>query len=431
MASKISKIQAREVLDSRGNPTVRATVFLKDGVSASANAPSGASTGTFEALELRDGGARFGGKGVLRAVSNVNGPIARALEGMDVSKQEEIDLRLCELDGTPDKSRLGANATTAVSMACLQAAAKERGVGAYRQIGEGAGGSSGGSFTLPVPFMNVINGGKHAGSGLAVQEFMLAPVGFSNFSDALRAGVETYHSLRGIVAKQYGPLGTSVGDEGGFAPPIRTSAEALQLLEDAIARAGYSGKVKLASDPAASSFYDAKTGFYKIDGKELEKGELIDYWAGLCKDYPLVSLEDPFEEGDYDSFRALREKLAGKVQIVGDDLTVTNLRRVKKAHKEKSISALLLKVNQIGTISEALESAQFCLSHHMGVMVSHRSGETEDTTIADLAVGIGCGQIKTGAPCRGERTAKYNRLLAIEEELGKKAKFLGEKALVL
>ncbi|MFH1095479.1 MAG: phosphopyruvate hydratase [Candidatus Micrarchaeota archaeon] len=430
MASKISKIQAREVLDSRGNPTVQATVFLKDGLSASANAPSGASTGTFEALELRDGGARFGGKGVLRAVSNVNGPIARALEGMDVSKQEEIDLRLCEMDGTPDKSRLGANATAAVSMACLQAAAREQGVGAYRQIGEGAGGSSGGAFTLPVPFMNVINGGKHAGSGLAVQEFMLAPVGFSNFSDALRAGVETYHSLRGIVAKQYGPLGTSVGDEGGFAPPIRTSAEALQVLEDAIAQAGYTGKVKLASDPAASSFYDAKTGFYKIDGKELEKGELIDYWAGLCKEYPIVSLEDPFEEGDYNSFSALREKLAGKVQIVGDDLTVTNLRRVKKAHKERSISALLLKVNQIGTISEALESAQFCLSHHMGVMVSHRSGETEDATIADLAVGLGCGQIKTGAPCRGERTAKYNRLLAIEEELGKKAKFLGEKALV-
>ena len=424
MASKIRQIHAREVLDSRGNPTVQATVTLESGVRGGACAPSGASTGAFEALELRDGGARFGGKGVLRAVHNVNNAIAHALAGMDAQKQEEIDLRLCEMDGTPDKSRLGANATTAVSMACLQAAAKDKGVGVYSLLaGKNAP-------VLPVPFMNVINGGKHAGSGLAVQEFMLAPLGFSGFSDALRAGVETYHVLRGIIAKQYGPLGTDVGDEGGFAPPIRTSADALQLLEDAIGQAGYAGKVKLASDPAASSFYDGKTGRYKIDGKELSKEEMIDYWAGLCKEYPIVSLEDPFEEGDYNSFSMLREKLAGKVQIVGDDLTVTNLKRVKKAHKEKSISALLLKVNQIGTISEALESAKFCLSHHAGVMVSHRSGETEDTTIADIAVGIGCAQIKAGAPCRGERTAKYNRLLSIEEELGKKAKFEGMKALV-
>ena len=422
MPITIQSLHASQRLDSRGNPTVEARITLSDGTRSRALAPSGASTGTFEAMELRDGGRAWGGKGVSRAVSNVNGAIAKALAGQPVSSQEKIDTLLCELDGTPNKSRLGANATVAVSIAVWQAAAASRKIGPYSLMG---------GTVLPVPFLNVINGGKHAGSGLAAQECMLAPVGFSTFHEALQAGVEVYHTLGSLIVKRYGPSGKNVGDEGGFAPTLSTTREALDLLEDAISQAGYSKKVKVAMDPAASEFYDDKLGRYAIDGMELDADSLVDYWASLCKEYPLVSLEDPFDEEDYAHFGALKASVGARTQIVGDDLTVTNLRRLKKAREAHAISCLLLKVNQIGTLSEAIECAQYCKAHHMGVMVSHRSGETEDTTIADLSVGLGFGQLKSGAPCRGERTAKYNRLLAIEEELGKTAKYLGEKALVL
>lgn len=418
--TRISALRARPVLDSRGNPTVEAVLALESGAVGRAIAPSGASTGTLEALELRDGGKAWGGKGVGRAVENVNNVIARALKGIDAADQEAVDAAMLELDGTGNKSRLGANATVAVSMAALQAAAAADGRGAYALLG---------GTTLPLPFLNVINGGKHAGSGLAVQEFMLAPTGFRTFGEALRASVETYHTLGAIIAKQYGPAGKNLGDEGGFAPTIRTCREAADLLLEAIDQAGYAGKVKLGSDAAASSFYDEGSKTYRIDGKDLDQGELLDYWASFCADYPLVSLEDPFEESDFSGFRDLKAKVGARTQIVGDDLTVTSLKRVKKARDEKAISALLLKVNQVGTVSESVEAARFCQKHRMGVMVSHRSGESEDTFIADLAVGLDAGQIKTGAPARGERTAKYNRLLAIEDELGAKAKFAGEKAL--
>jgi len=418
---KIKNIRGRQVLDSRGTPTVMAIVELENKIIGSAITPSGASTGTLEAVELRDDGTVYFGKGVLRAIKNIDTSISRSLIGMEVENQEEIDARLCELDGTANKAKLGANATVAVSLACLRAASNSSGEAIYKTLG---------GNILPVPFMNVINGGKHAGSGLAVQEFMIAPIGFKSFSQALRAGAETYHALKAIIKKQYGPLGTNVGDEGGFAPMIQDTNEALNLLESAIEEAGYKKNIQLASDAAASSFYDTNTKKYLIDGKELEEEELIDYWKELTSSYPIVSLEDPFDEKGFYAYAKLREKIGKHTQIVGDDLTVTNLKLVKKAKKDRAINTLLLKVNQIGTISEAIEAAKYCLEHKMGVMVSHRSGETEDTTIADLSVGINCAQIKTGAPCRGERTAKYNRLLAIEEELGSDAKFLGAKSLV-
>jgi enolase len=288
-----------------------------------------------------------------------------------------------------------------------------------------------GGFTLPLPFLNVINGGKHAGSGLAVQECMLVPLGFSSFSAALQAAVETYHILGSLISKRYGPAGKNVGDEGGFAPMLSSTHEALDLLEDAISSAGYSKKIKLGIDAAASSFYDKKSNRYLIDGAEADADALLDYWASICREYPIVSLEDPFEEEDYAHFAKLKSAIGSSTQIVGDDLVVTNIRRLKKAKEAKAISCMLLKVNQVGTLSEAIECADYCKSHGIGVMVSHRSGETEDTSICDLAVGLNCGQIKAGAPCRGERTAKYNRLLEIEEELGKDAKYLGEKALFL
>jgi len=406
--AKIMRIAAREVLDSRGNPTVQAEVFSEKGFGR-ATAPSGASTGKHEALELRDGGKRFGGKGVLKAVRNVNVGIARALKGMEVSDQQAIDLALCKLDGTPNKSRLGANATTAVSLAAAQCAASEQGAGLYRLFGHAL---------LPAPMMNVINGGKHAANSLAVQEFLIFPTGFPSFSEALRAGAEVYHALAGKILKKYGKGSTSLGDEGGFAPQCADSREALSLLESAIRECGYRKKVRLAIDAAASSFYDPKAKRYLIDGKRLSAGELLDYWAGLAGDYSLASIEDPFEEESFADFALLRKKLAGKAQVIGDDLLVTNPARINTAIEAGSCSALLLKVNQIGTLSEALGAAEMCKKAGWGVVVSHRSGETEDSSIADIAVGLGCGQIKTGACARGERTVKYNRLLQIEEELG-------------
>lgn len=386
---------------------MQADVFSEKGFGRAAS-PSGASTGRHEALELRDGGARYGGKGVRKAVANVNGTIAPALKGMDVSKQKGMDAKLCRLDGTEGKSALGANATTAVSLAAAQCAANEQGVGLYQLLG---------GRKLPAPMLNVINGGKHAQGGLAMQEFMIYPLYFPSFSEALRAGCETYHALGMIIAKKYGGGATGLGDEGGFAPPCRSTADALGLLEEAIGACGYSSKIKIAMDPAASSFYNVGSKEYNVDGKGLSAGELADFYVSLAKDYPIVSVEDPFDEESFSDFAALKKKLSGKVQIVGDDLLVTNVSRIKEAIKKKAVGALLLKVNQIGTLSESVDAAALCRKNRMGVVVSHRSGETNDTAIADIAVGLGCGQIKAGAPARGERTAKYNRLLQIEEEL--------------
>ena len=411
--SKITKVFAREVLDSRGNPTVQADVFSERGFGR-ATAPSGASTGIHAAIELRDGGKRVGGKGVLRAVGNVNGRIAKALSGRDVSNQEDIDYAMIELDGTQNKSSLGANATTAVSLACAQCAAAEARVGLYRLI-------SGKKKLLPAPMMNVLNGGKHAANGVAIQEFMIFPLQFDSFSDALCAGTEIYHTLGKLITAKYGKGTTGLGDEGGFAPPCQSSREALDLLVSAIGECGYSGKVKLAIDAASSSFFIPEGKKYEIDGKRLSAGELSDVWVALCKEYPVASLEDPFEEDSFSEFASLHKKLSGKVQIVGDDLLVTNVSRIHVGIKKKSASALLLKVNQIGTLTESLEAAELCSKNGMGTVVSHRSGETEDATIADISVGIGCGQIKTGSLARAERTCKYNRLLQIEEELGAKA----------
>ena len=404
---EIKRVNARQVLDSRGNPTIQADVSTARGFGR-ASAPSGASTGIHEALELRDGGKKWGGKGVGKAVANVNGKIARALSGLDVSDQKGIDALLCGLDGTKNKSRLGANATTAVSLACAQCAANERGVGLYKLLG---------GKKIPAPMLNVLNGGKHSGNGVSIQEFMVFPLHFSSFSESLRAGSEIYHSLRGIIAKKYGSQSTGVGDEGGFAPPCRSTQDALELLESAISSCGYQKKVLLAMDAASSSFYDEKSSRYMVDGKRLTAGELSDFYVSLAKSYPIISLEDPFCEEAFSDFTTLRARLSGKVQLVADDLTVTNVERLSQAIGCRSLSALLLKVNQVGTLSEALSAAMLCHKNELGVVVSHRSGETEDASIADIAVGLNCGQIKSGAPCRAERTAKYNRLLQIEEEL--------------
>jgi enolase len=404
---RIKRVLGRQILDSRGNPTVQADIYTTHGFGR-ASCPSGASTGSHEAIELRDGGRKFSGKGVCRAVGNINGRIARALAGLDVSDQESIDECLLCLDGTENKGRLGANATTAVSLAAATCAANEKGMGLYRLLG---------GNKLPSPMLNVLNGGKHALNGVSIQEFMVFPLYFSSFSDALCAGTEIYHSLRGIIAKKYGGEATGVGDEGGFAPPCRSTEDALGLLERAIGECGYQKKVRLAIDAAASSFYDAKCSQYSVDGRRIGAGELSDFYASLAKSHPIISLEDPFHEEAFGDFSELRKRLSGKVQLVADDLTVTNSSRLKTAMRGKSLSALLLKVNQVGTLTEAIGAARLCKREKLGVIVSHRSGETEDASIADIAVGLNCGQIKAGAPCRAERTSKYNRLLQIEGEL--------------
>jgi enolase len=418
--AKITKAIGRQIIDSRGNPTLEAEIWCGN-VMGYAAAPSGASTGSHEALELRDGGKPFHGKSVLNAVANINKKIAKKLVGMDASNQRAIDSALISLDGTPNKSVLGANATVAVSLAASHAAANCKGIGLYAHLG---------GKILPVPMMNVINGGMHAGSGLAIQEFMVMPVGCKSFSSALQAGCEIYSTLRGTIKSRFGPGATSVGDEGGFAPHAHGTEEAISLILSAIKENGYENEVKLAIDAAASSFFQISSRKYSIDGRDLSSGELLDFYSSLCAKYPIVSLEDPFHEDDFDSFAAIRKKLSGKVQVVGDDLTVTSMPRLQIAIERRSISSLLLKVNQVGTLSEALDAAALCKKSKLGVVVSHRSGETGDDSIADIAVGIGCGQIKAGAPCRGERTAKYNRLLRIEEELGKKGKFAGKSGLV-
>jgi len=415
----ILSVKAREILDSRGSPTIEVEVRTKRGFGRAA-APSGASTGIHEALELRDGGKRFHGKGVLKAVSNVNGKIFRALKGLDALDQEKIDGVLVSLDGTPNKSVLGANATTATSIAVARAAASARGMPLYRHLNRRA-------FLLPVPFLNVINGGKHAGNELAIQEFMIAPIGAPSFREALRMGAEVYHVLGKNLKESYGVSARNVGDEGGYAPAMKTTREALDALSKAVSQAGYEDEVKLAIDAAATSFYDERSGRYAIDGLSLEREKLLEHYAALCEEYDIISLEDPFHEEDFAGFARAVQFLGKEVQVVGDDLLVTSLARLKEAISSSSVTALLLKINQVGTLSEAIEAARYAFDHSLSVMVSHRSGETEDTSIADVAVGVGTGQIKTGAPARGERICKHNQLIRIEEALGKKAKYAGRK----
>ena len=419
----IADVSARWILDSRGNPTVETEVVTIGGGFGRAAVPAGASRGKHEALELRDGGKKFRGKGVLNAVRNVNEVIAKKIMGMDSRNQRGIDRVMIKLDGTPNKSKLGANAILSVSLAVAKAAANTYGLPLFQYLGGAL------ARVLPVPLMNIINGGKHAGNKLKIQEFMIVPVGADSFSEALRVGCEVYQYLKEYLVENYGKSAINVGDEGGFAPPLKISREALEALRKSVERAGYElGRdVLLALDAAASEFYDEEKGVYEIDGKELTRDELLDYYAELVGKYPIVSIEDPFHEEDFEGFRIAVEKLKG-VQIVGDDLFVTNLSRLRKGIEMGAANALLLKVNQIGTLTEAIDAAFESFRNGYNVIVSHRSGETEDTTVAHLAVALNTGQIKTGAPARGERTAKYNELLRIEEYLGGEAIFLGEQA---
>jgi enolase len=402
---RITSVWAREILDSRGNPTVEVDIAAET-VFASAAAPSGASTGKFEAHELRDGDSRYLGRGVHKAVQNVNTIIGPAIMDMDPSNQEAIDRKMRELDGTKNKSRLGANAMVATSMAVLRAAAASEG----KMLHDYLGGNK-----MPLAMFNVINGGKHAGGGLAIQEFMIIPQA-DLFSERLRMASEIYHVLGKQLSAKYGVLARNVGDEGGYAPPISNTYQALDALQAAVDEAGYTSSCTFALDAASSSFYDEKKKTYKIDGKDLHEGELIDYYIDLVKTHRISSIEDPFYEESFSAFAALHKEMP-KLQVVGDDLVVTNPERIKRAIEEGSMSALLLKVNQIGTISEAMEAVRMCRENRLNIVVSHRSGETEDCFIADFSVGINAGQIKTGAPARGERTAKYNQLLRIEERI--------------
>lgn len=420
MSSSITRVWAREVLDSRGNPTVEAEITA-DKVCVSAIAPSGASTGSHEALELRDGDARYNGKGVMKAVNNVRSSISKVIEGMDVQDLKAVDKAMISADGTPNKSKFGANATVAVSLAVAKAGAMSKNVELHEYLAPG-------SHILPVPMMNILNGGKHAGSNLKIQEFMISPAGAATFADALRMGAEVYHELKGLLKKSYGVSAINIGDEGGFAPALDTTPQAMDIIMEAIEGAGYTpGKdVYMAMDAAASEFY--ADGSYTLDGRTLNAGELVDFYADLAKSYPLISLEDPVMEDDFETMTEMTKKLGSKLQLVGDDLFVTNTERLRRGIEAGAGNALLLKVNQIGTVSEAIEAAELALKSNYAVMVSHRSGESEDTSIADIAVALGCGQIKTGAPARGERTSKYNRLLRIEEKLGQNAKYAGRSA---
>lgn len=426
--STIQKVLAREILDSRGNPTVEVDITTEDGLFRAA-VPSGASTGIYEALELRDGDKnRYLGKGVLKAVNNINKQVAKVVIGFDPRAQNDLDKAMIDADGTDNKSKFGANAILAVSMAACKAGAAAKQVPLYRHIADLAETKE---IILPVPSFNVINGGQHAGNRLAMQEFMILPTGASTFKEALRMGAEVYHNLKSIIKAKYGQDAVNVGDEGGFAPNIQSNEDGLELLTEAIKKAGYKGKVKIGMDSAASEFY--KDGKYDLDfknpknnGEWVKSGEeLKEIYKGFIKKYGVVSIEDPFDQDDWDAYAPLTAEVLKTTQIVGDDLLVTNPKRIRDAIEKKACSSLLLKVNQIGSISESIEAAK--LAHEAGwtVMVSHRSGETEDTFIADLVVGLGTGQIKTGAPCRSERLAKYNQIMRIEEELGKKAKYAG------
>jgi enolase len=423
--TNIGAIIGREVLDSRGNPTVEAEVILGSGTTGRAIVPSGASTGEHEAVELRDGDdKRYKGKGVLKAVENVNGEIAEALSDMDAADQRGIDARMIELDGTPNKARLGANAILAVSMAASRAVANELGIPLYRYLG-GAGAN-----TLPTPMMNILNGGAHADNNVDFQEFMVMPVGAKTFSDALRWGVEVFHTLKGVLKKR--GYNTAVGDEGGFAPSVKSNVEAIEVVLEAIQQAGYKpGKdIAIALDPAASEFFqDGKYVFKKSDKSAKTSEEMVKYWAKWVNDYPIVSIEDGLAEDDWNGWALLTKEVGGKIQLVGDDLFVTNVKRLQQGIDKGVANSILIKVNQIGTVSETLDAIDLARRNGYTSVISHRSGESEDTFIADLAVATGAGQIKTGSASRTDRIAKYNQLLRIEEELGGAARFLGLKAL--
>ena len=407
----IYDIHAREVLDSRGNPTVEVEVLTFGGGYGKAIVPSGASTGTHEAVELRDGENRFGGKGVLKAVENVNNIIKPELIGYDSRLQREIDTLMIELDGTDNKGKLGANAILAVSLAVAKAAAETASLPLYKYIG----GCN--SYVMPTPMMNVLNGGEHAGNALDFQEFMIMPVGADSIAEAIRMCAETYQTLKKVISEKYGKDAVNIGDEGGFAPPINDIREALDLLSNSVKKAGYENEIVFALDCAASEFYSEKDGAYIINGEKVPQEKLIELYKELIDEYPIVSIEDPLYEEDFEGFATITKELKG-IQIVGDDLFVTNTERLRKGIEVGVGNALLLKVNQIGTLSESIDAANLASRNGYGVVVSHRSGESEDATIADLAVALNAGQIKTGAPARGERTAKYNQLIRIEEELG-------------
>jgi len=418
--STISAVHARQIMDSRGNPTVEVEVALESGAWGRAAVPSGASTGEFEATELRDGGDAFLGKGVTKAVGNVNGEIASAIAGMDADNQAAVDRKLIELDGTPNKSRLGANAILGVSLALAHAAASDAGEPLWRKLG----GES--ACRLPVPMMNVINGGAHADNAVDFQEFMIVPFGASSFSECLQMGAEVFHSLKQTLHSK--GLSTTVGDEGGFAPDLASNEAALELLMQGISAAGYEPgeDVAIALDPATSEVFNGSVYELEHEGRNLTSDEMASYWADICARYPVVSIEDGMDEEDWDGWKTLTARVGERVQLVGDDLFVTNASRLRRGIDEGAANSILIKVNQIGTLTETLEAVQVAREAGYSAVMSHRSGETEDVTIADLAVATGCGQIKTGAPSRSDRVAKYNQLLRIEEALGDRAVFPGK-----
>jgi enolase len=421
--SEIVEVVGREVLDSRGNPTVEVEVVLDSGATGRAIVPSGASTGEYEAVELRDGGSRYLGKGVLRAVENVNNLIAQVVIGMDATNQRALDNALIELDGTENKSRLGANAMLGVSLSVAHAAASELELPLYRAIGGPH------AHVLPVPMMNVINGGAHADNNVDLQEFMIMPVGAPSFREAVRWGVETYHTLKKVLADR--GLSTAVGDEGGFAPNLSSNEAAVAILVEAIEKAGYTpGKdIAIALDPAMSELYRDGAYHLKGEGKVLSAPEMVEWWTSLVDRYPIVSIEDGMAENDWSGWAQMTAALGSRIQLVGDDLFVTNTRRLQMGIDQSVANSVLIKVNQIGTLSETLDTVELATRHSYTSVMSHRSGETEDSTIADLAVATNCGQIKTGAPARSDRVAKYNQLLRIEEMLGDTARFRGRSAL--
>jgi enolase len=413
--SRIAEAYARQILDSRGNPTVEVEVRLESGALGRAAVPSGASTGVHEAVELRDGGEAYGGKGVSHAVANVAGEIAAAVAGMEAGDQEALDRRLIELDGMPNKGRLGANAILGVSLANAKAAAADAGVSLFRHL------SGGEATTLPVPMLNVINGGVHADNSIDLQEFMLVPAGVKSFSEALRIAAETYHELKKLLGER--GLSTAVGDEGGFAPDLESTEIAIEAILEAAERAGHRDRVAIALDPASSEFFS--DGRYRFEGRELGSGEMADFYAGLADRFPVVSLEDGNAEDDWEGWRATTERLGDRLQLVGDDVFVTNPERLRLGIERGIANSILVKVNQIGTLTETTEAVRLAHANGYTAVMSHRSGETEDATIADLAVALGTGQIKTGAPARSDRVAKYNQLLRIEEELGNRAVYPG------
>lgn len=415
MNTKIKKVKARQIFDSRSNPTVEAEVILENDISTLGAVPSGASTGSHEAVELRDGGNNYNGKGVLKAVENVNSTINSILCGKDAESIEQIDQLMIEADGTKNKSKLGANATLAVSIACAKAAARANNQPLYKFIG------SNDAVTLPIPMMNILNGGAHADNNIDIQEFMIMPFGAKSFAEAMKMGTEIYASLKNILHNK--GLSTAVGDEGGFAPNLTSDEQALDLLTEAIISAGYKPgeDIKIALDAAASEWYKNGEYIQPKSNKKMTSDELICYFEKLVDKYPIFSIEDPLAEDDFDGFKRITEKLGSRIQIVGDDLFVTNSERLQKGIETKAANAILIKPNQIGTISETISTVKLAQSNNYNTIMSHRSGETEDSTIADLAVALNCGQIKTGAPARSDRVAKYNQLLRIEEELGERA----------